>query len=105
MAFTLVQRTPFSMAADAARTSIAGLNTNERNSLVKDYIDKNASAYMLIDPSLLTYRIGDSASDPNQYRVELIYDASQLPIWNLYPPLPLPSKHIIYGATIRRGGI
>jgi Flp pilus assembly protein TadG len=93
------------LAADAARTAIAGLHTNERNSLVQDYLDNNASAYMLIDPSRLSFSIGDSPSDPNQYRVELTYDASQLPIWNLYPPLPLPSKTITYGATIRRGGI
>ena len=93
------------LAADAARTAIAGLHASERNALVKNYLDKNASAYMLIQPSLLTFSIGDSPSDPNQYRVELTYDASHLPIWNLYPPLPLPSKQITYGATIRRGGI
>ena len=93
------------LAADAARTAIAGVNTSERNSLVKTYLDNNASAYMLIDPDLLTYTIGDSPMDPNQYRVQLTYDASQLPIWNLYPPLPLPSKQISYGATIRQGGL
>lgn len=93
------------LAADAARTSIAGINATERNNLVKAFIDQNASAYILINPDLLTYSIGDSVSDPNQYRVQLSYDASALPIWNLYPPLPLPSKQISNGATIRRGGI
>lgn len=93
------------LAADAARTAIAGRNEAERNLLVADFLDRNAAAYMLIDPARLTHSIGDSATDPNQYEVRLTYSASLLPIWNLYPPLPLPSDTIVYGATIRRGGI
>lgn len=93
------------LAADAARTSIAGLDETERNLLVADYLARNAAAYMLIDPARLVHVIGDSPSDPNQYVVRLTYDASLLPIWNLYPPLPLPSATMAYGATIRRGGI
>ena len=93
------------LAADAARTAIAGRDEAERNLLVADFLSRNASAYMLIDPGLLVHSIGDSPADPNQYEVRLSYDASHLPIWNLYPPLPLPSDTIVYGATIRRGGI
>lgn len=93
------------LAADAARTAIAGRDEAERNLLVADYLSRNAAAYMLIDPSRLDQDIGDSPSDPNQYQVRLTYDASQLPIWNLYPPLPLPSATMVYGATIRRGGL
>ena len=93
------------LAADAARTAIAGRNEAERNLLVADFLTRNAAAYMLIDPARLTHAIGDSPHDPNQYEVRLSYSASQLPIWNLYPPLPLPDDTIVYGATIRRGGI
>jgi Flp pilus assembly protein TadG len=93
------------LSADAARTAIAGLNQTERNRLVKDFLDDNAAGYMLIERSRLTYAIGDSVTDPNQYRVTLTYDASDLPIWNLYVPLPLPSQQIVYSSTIRRGGI
>ncbi len=93
------------LAADAARTAIAGRDQAERNSLVARFLERNAGAYMLIDPRQLVHVIGDSAADPNQYEVRLSYDASLLPIWNLYPPLPLPSSTIAYGATIRRGGI
>ena len=93
------------LAADAARTSIAGIDRAERDFLVAAFITRNADAYLLIDPARLQYEIGDSAGDPNQYVVQLRYDATDLPIWNLYPPLPLPSPEIIYGATIRRGGI
>lgn len=93
------------LAADAARTAIAGLDEAERNLLVADYLSRNAAAYMLIDPARIEHDIGDSPSDPNQYVVRLTYDATHLPIWNLYPPLPLPSSTLAYGATIRRGGI
>lgn len=93
------------LAADAARTAIAGLDEAERNALVESYLAHNAGDYMLIDPARLVHDIGDSPLDPNQYVVRLTYDAALLPIWNLYPPLPLPGSTIVYGATIRRGGI
>ncbi|WP_286719873.1 hypothetical protein [Devosia sp. 63-57] len=41
-------------------------------------------------------------NDRNQMRLVLRYDAASLPIWNLYPPLPLPDREIIAATTIRR---
>ncbi|HWU18872.1 MAG TPA: TadE/TadG family type IV pilus assembly protein [Devosia sp.] len=93
------------LTADAARVAIAGLNEAERNRLVEAYLDNNADQYLLLDSTHLTYTIRDDTSDPNQYLVTLRYDASELPIWNLYVPLPLPSSQIAYSSTIRRGGI
>ena len=93
------------LAADAARTAIAGRDEAERNALVETYLARNAGDHMLIDPARLVHDIGDSPLDPNQYVVRLTYDAAFLPIWSLYPPLPLPASTIVYGATIRRGGI
>jgi len=93
------------LAADAARTAIAGLDEAERDTLVTTFLDRNADAYMLIDRARLTATIGDKPDDPDFYRVTLRYDASDLPIWNLYLPLPLPSPDISYSSTIRRGGI
>ncbi|NMA99039.1 MAG: pilus assembly protein [Phyllobacteriaceae bacterium] len=93
------------LAADAARTSIAGITREERADLVDNFIARNASAYMLIDVDNLDHRVSTNPSDPDQYLVQLTYDASNLPIWNLYPPLPLPSSTIVSGATIRLGGL
>ena len=93
------------LAADAARTAIAGLDEAERNELVSDFLAANADSYALIDPGRLTATIGDKPGDPDHYRVVLTYDAGNLPIWNLYPPLPLPSQQIAYSSTIKRGGI
>lgn len=93
------------LAADAARTAIAGINVSEGRRLVESYLVRNAGAYMLIDPQRLDFDIEVAPDNLDQYQIELRYDASELPIWNLYPPLPLPSRQIVHGATIRRGGI
>jgi Flp pilus assembly protein TadG len=93
------------LAADAARTSIAGLSAAERDSLVEAFIDNNAGDYLLLDPSQIAYEVGDKEEDTNQYRVTVSYNASQLPIWNLYVPLPLPDQTIRFTSTIRLGGI
>lgn len=93
------------LTADAARTAIAGLNEAERNQLVASFLANNAGDYLLIDQSRVSFSIGDKPNDPSQYRVTVQYDASELPIWNLYLPLPLPSPMISYTSVIRRGGI
>lgn len=93
------------LAADAARVAISGLSESERNRLVETYLARHAGEYILIDSTRLSHSIGDHPTDPDQYRVTLVYDASDLPIWNLYPPLPLPSKTISLAASIRRGGL
>lgn len=93
------------LAADAARTAIAGLDETERDRLVDAFLDANAESYALIRRDRLDARIGDKPGDADHYRVTLTYDAADLPIWNLYPPLPLPSRDISFTSTIRRGGI
>ena len=93
------------LAADAARTSIAGLSASERDTLVGAFLDANADGYVLIDRSALSYAVAASASDANEYSVTLSYDATALPIWNLYLPLPLPSRTITYSSVIRLGGL
>jgi Flp pilus assembly protein TadG len=92
------------LAADAARSSIAGLSDSERATLVGQYLTNNASGYLLIDPQALQYTVGPQPSDPNEYRVTVSYNAANLPIWNLYVPLPLPSQTISYASVIRLGG-
>ncbi len=93
------------LAADAARVAVAGLDDNERGALVEDFITRNAGTYVLIDPDRLTFAAAPSPADASQYLVEIAYDASALPIWNIYPPLPLPGQTIRYVSTIRKGGV
>jgi Flp pilus assembly protein TadG len=93
------------LSADAARIAISGLDATERNLLVGRYLDRHASDYVLIDRDFLTYSIGDDPDDATQYRVVLIYDAIELPIWNLYPPLPTPGRYLTFSSSIREGGV
>lgn len=93
------------IAADAARTAIAGLDETERKTLAQRFIDLNADGYVFIDGSKLQVSVKDSAADAEQFVVSLRYDAAQLPIWNLLPIVPLPEKTIVRSSTIRVGGI
>ncbi|MEO5322123.1 pilus assembly protein [Mesorhizobium sp. CC13] len=93
------------MAADAARTAIAGLDEAERKTLAQRYIDLNADGYVFIDRKKLVVDVKDSDKDGQQFVVALRYDARQLPIWNLLPILPLPEQTISRSSTIRVGGI
>ncbi|SFP70975.1 Flp pilus assembly protein TadG [Mesorhizobium sp. NFR06] len=93
------------IAADAARTAIAGLNQTERQALVTDFIAHDVSDYPFVDPSKLTINAQDSAADGSQFVVSVSYDARNLPIWNLFQKLPLPGTTIQSRSTIRVGGI
>jgi Flp pilus assembly protein TadG len=93
------------IAADAARTAIAGLNQSERQTLVSDFIAHDVAGYPFVDPNKLTVSAQDSAADGSQFIVSVSYDARNLPIWNLFPKLPLPGTTIQRQSTIRVGGI
>ena len=93
------------IAADAARTAIAGENAGERNTLVAAFVAANAGSYPFVDASKLTVEARDSSADPNQFDVSVRYDACDLPIWNLLAGLPMPDVTISRTSTIRMGGL
>jgi Flp pilus assembly protein TadG len=93
------------IAADAARTAVAGLDESERISLADSYIDRNAAAYPFIDRAKLTLDIKDNPADASEFVVAIRYDARDLPIWDLLPDLPLPGMTIRHSSTIRIGGM
>lgn len=93
------------IAADAARTALAGVNANERSTLASNFVRLNAGGYPFVDPQKLTVEARDSAADGNQFVVALRYDATDLPIWSLFRDLPMPGKTISRQSTIRVGGI
>ncbi|RWO13593.1 MAG: pilus assembly protein [Mesorhizobium sp.] len=93
------------IAADAARTAIAGLNEVERQALVTSFVTTNAAGYPFVDSDKLTYQANDSTADGNQFVVSIQYDARNLPVWNLFPALPMPGTTISRQSTIRVGGI
>lgn len=93
------------IAADAARTAIAGQSAAERQIIVQGFMDNNAARYPFIRRDRLSFSAADSGSDSNQFDVSVSYDARDLPIWNLLPDLSLPGTTIVHRSTIRVGGI
>lgn len=93
------------LAADAARTAIAGLSASERETLVTDFIDRNAGEYPFIDPRKLVVEARNSTNDGSQFIVSISYDASSLPIWGLFNGLAMPGTTIERTSTIRLGGL
>jgi Flp pilus assembly protein TadG len=93
------------IAADAARTAVAGLDEKERVSLADSYIERNVSGYPFVDPQKLGLDIKDNPADASEFTVAIRYDARDLPIWNLLSGLPLPGMTIRHSSTIRIGGM
>jgi Flp pilus assembly protein TadG len=92
------------LAADAARTAVAGLNETERETLVADFVNRTTMNHALLDKSRLSLQVQVDPSNPNQFTVSLSYDASDLPIFNLFS-YAIPSKQIRRFATVRVGGV
>lgn len=92
------------LAAEAARSSVAGLSESERSKLANDYVTENAGAYILIDPSHLTVDAATSASDANVFTVTVRYDASDMFIYSLPSFVPSPPSTVERAAAIPRGG-
>lgn len=92
------------LAAEAARSSIAGLNESERSSLANAYVTGNAGSYPLIDPAQLTVNAATSGSDSNVFVVRVNYNASSMFIYSLPTFVPAPPSTIVRSAAIPRGG-
>jgi Flp pilus assembly protein TadG len=92
------------LAAEAARSSIAGLSDSERASLAASYVSSNASSYALIDPTRLAVNAAASASDANVFVVTVSYDDSNSFVFSLPSLVPTPPTTIVASAAIPRGG-
>lgn len=91
------------LAAEAARSSIAGMSDSERGSIASSYVSANAGTYPLIDASHLTVSAATSAANANVYVVTVNYDASAMFIYAL-PFVPMPPSSIARSAAIPYGG-
>jgi Flp pilus assembly protein TadG len=92
------------LAAEAARSSIAGLTEGERSTLANSYITGNVNSYPLIDPAKLTVNAATSPSDANVFIVTVNYNAAGMFIYSLPTFVPTPSSSIVRSAAIPRGG-
>ncbi|KJC61540.1 pilus assembly protein TadE [Bradyrhizobium sp. LTSPM299] len=91
------------LAAEAARSSIAGMTDTERNSLATSYVAANASTYPLLIPAKLSVSAAPSAANANVYVVTVNYNASGNFIYSL-PFVPAPPSTIVRSAAIQYGG-
>lgn len=92
------------LAADAARSSVPGLNTAERTQLTQNYVSANAGSYPLITANKVTVTTEPGAATPDDMVVTVTYDSTALPIWGFSTLFPLPSPIIKRVAVIHRGG-
>jgi Flp pilus assembly protein TadG len=91
------------LAAEAARSSVAGMTETERSSLASNYVTNNAATYPLINPAKLTTAAATSSSNANVFVVTVNYDASTMFIYTL-PFVPKPATMISRSASIPYGG-
>ncbi|MEQ9506338.1 MAG: pilus assembly protein [Hyphomonas sp.] len=92
-------------AANAARASVAGLDEKERSELATASVLASASHDTLLKSDHVKIELVSDPDRPDVYLVTVVYDASHLPIWDLGPPIPLPSATIRRSSTIRIGGV
>ena len=91
------------LAAEAARSSVAGLSESERSSLAAHYVSTNVSSYPLVVANHLSVNAATSSSDANVFVVTVNYDASGMLIYSL-PFVPTPPTTISRSAAIPYGG-
>lgn len=92
------------LAAEAARSSVAGLTESERSSLASSYVTSHVNSYPLITANNLTVNAATSGSDANVFVVTLNYNASNMFIYSLPSFVPAPPSTIVRSAAIPRGG-
>lgn len=89
------------LANDAARSAVAGLTEQERETLAQDTFNSEIPSYGMLMPSLatLTYTGTDE-----EFSISVSYNASSTPYWVAAHFLPMPSQTIVRTAAIRLGG-
>lgn len=91
------------LAAEAARSSVAGMSDSERSSIASSYVTANVGTYPLITPNKISVNAAASSSNPNVFVVTVSYNAAGMFIYSL-PFFPAPSSTIVRSAAIPYGG-
>ena len=89
------------LANDAARSTVGGLSTGERQSLAQATLAAEVPTYANLTTSLVNL----SESETGQtITVSIAYDASASVFWAMKNLVPMPSPTIVRTATIQMGG-
>ncbi len=89
------------LANDSARAALAGLTTQERESLAQSALFGEVTSYGALKPEKLQLNF---VSASEEYKVSLSYDASGSSFWVAAGLIPMPSPTIVRSASIRLGG-
>ena len=92
------------LTADAARASVAGVSTTERQTIVSSYVSQSRANYRLLTHYPITVTAAPYPGDPTRYTVTLQTDISSLPLQGDSGLFPMPSTVIQRTAVIRIGG-
>ena len=92
------------IAAEAARASIAGLSSQDRETLARTFVSQNIAAYPFLDPRKTTVVVSDGSAPEYAFSVAVTIDLTNSFIYQFRNLLPLPSPQITSSAVIRRGG-
>jgi Flp pilus assembly protein TadG len=92
------------VASEAARAAVAGLDSAERVTIATAAAQRSIAASPLLRPNAVTIETGQDTGDPDLFTVTLRYDLNAT-LLSLIPPLvPIP-KSLSRTASIRRGGL
>lgn len=92
------------MAAEAARSSVAGLSDTERAQIARDYVTANARSYAFIDPNKVRVRATAAGAQQLSFEVAVTYDMSGSAYDTLSRLVSLPHPLIERRAVVQRGG-
>lgn len=90
-----------SLASEAARASIAGLDAAERTRLAQSYVQGHADDLAGLNPARARLTI---QSDAESIQVRILYDAHDHPVMSLAGLIPSPPSTIERTAVVRIGG-
>jgi len=92
------------IAAEAARSSVAGLDDTERSQIARDFVTAHAGSYAFIDPTKVRVRTAQTGPQLQSFEVAVAYDMSGSIYDNLSRMVSLPQPMIERRAIVQRGG-
>ena len=92
------------IAAEAARSSVSGLNDSERSQIAREFLAAHAGSYAFIDPAKLRVRTSQTRPQMQSFEVAIAYDMSGSVYDSLSRMVSLPQPMIERRAIVQRGG-
>ena len=92
------------IAAEAARSSVAGIGNDERSTLARQSVDRALSGSSLFRKEDVSVAVGDDPGDPDIYMVTLTFDSRSMGFGSVSGLVPVPSVILSRTMRVRRGG-